>query len=144
MSPPLLDALDDGGLHARMLVEPQKAVGTKIDDLLSAHANHSAGTNFIDDQILKVMVGKQLTEMLQEAERRSAGAFHLKEGTLYPALHHMERAGLLKAAWRESDAGRARKYYSLTAKGRRQAESKRRQWKSILSAMRAILGDAGA
>jgi len=83
-------------------------------------------------------------EMLQEAERRSAGAFHLKEGTLYPALHHMERAGLLKAAWRESDAGRARKYYSLTAKGRRQAESKRRQWKSILSAMRAILGDAGA
>lgn len=78
-------------------------------------------------------------EMLQEAERRSASAFHLKEGTLYPALRQMERAGLLKAAWRESDAGRPRKYYSLTPKGRRRAASKRRQWRAISSAMQAIL-----
>lgn len=83
-------------------------------------------------------------EMLQEAERRSARAFQLKEGTLYPALHQMERDGLLKAAWRESAAGRSRKYYSLTAKGRRQAQSKRRQWTTISAAMRAILGDAHA
>jgi DNA-binding PadR family transcriptional regulator len=83
-------------------------------------------------------------EILQEAERRSARAFHLKEGTLYPALHQMERAGLLKAQWRESAAGRARKYYALTAKGRRRAASKRRQWASISMAMRAILGDAHA
>jgi PadR family transcriptional regulator len=83
-------------------------------------------------------------EMVQEAERRSAKAFHLKEGTLYPALHQMERDGLLKATWRESDAGRQRKYYGLTPKGRRQAQSKRRQWTSISLAMRAILGDARA
>lgn len=83
-------------------------------------------------------------EMLQEADRRSANALHLKEGTLYPALHQMERAGLLKARWRESDNGRPRKYYSLTSKGRRHAESKRRQWASISAAMRAILGDARA
>jgi PadR family transcriptional regulator PadR len=83
-------------------------------------------------------------EMLQEAERRSARAFQLKEGTLYPALHQMERAGLLKARWRDSEAGRARKYYSLTARGRRQAASKRRQWTSIATAMRAILGHARA
>jgi PadR family transcriptional regulator PadR len=83
-------------------------------------------------------------EMLRESERRSAHAFQLKEGTLYPALHQMERSGLLKARWRETDAGRARKYYKLTAKGRRQAQSKRRQWASISAAMRAILGDAHA
>jgi len=83
-------------------------------------------------------------EMLQEAERRSARTFHLKEGTLYPALHQMERAGLLKAKWRESVAGRPRKYYSLTAKGRQRAESKRRQWAGISAAMRAIIGDAHA
>ncbi|HKW03513.1 MAG TPA: helix-turn-helix transcriptional regulator [Vicinamibacterales bacterium] len=81
-------------------------------------------------------------EMLQEAERRSARAFNLKEGTLYPALHQMERAGLLKATWRESPEGRSRKYYTLTAKGRRRAASKRRQWDSIMAAMRAILGGA--
>jgi PadR family transcriptional regulator PadR len=83
-------------------------------------------------------------EMVQEAERRSAQAFQLKEGTVYPALHQMERDGLLKAAWRESDAGRRRKYYSLTAKGRRQAASKRRQWTHISAAMRAIIGESHA
>src|SRR5262245_39402897 len=83
-------------------------------------------------------------EILQEAGRRSARAFELKEGTLYPALHQMERAGLLKATWRDSPEGRARKYYTLTRKGRRRAESKRRQWMSIAAAMRAILGDARA
>jgi len=83
-------------------------------------------------------------EMLQEAERRSAGTFRLKEGTIYPALHQMERTGLLQATWRESPEGRSRKYYTLTSKGRRQAQSKRRQWESLLAAMRAIIGDARA
>src|SRR5260221_11359618 len=78
-------------------------------------------------------------EMVQEAARRSADAFLLKEGTLYPALHQMERAGLLKAAWRESAAGRARKYYSLTSKGRRRADSKRRPWGAISAPMRTNL-----
>ena len=81
-------------------------------------------------------------EILQESERRSERAFQLKEGTLYPALHQMERAGFLKSAWREGESGRARKYYSLTPKGRRHADSKRRQWESISAAMRAILGGA--
>jgi PadR family transcriptional regulator PadR len=69
-------------------------------------------------------------EMLQEAERRSARTFELKEGTVYPALHQMARAGLV------------RKYYSLTPKGRRRADSKRRQWATISAAMRAIVGDS--
>jgi PadR family transcriptional regulator PadR len=81
-------------------------------------------------------------EILQEAERRSAKQFQMKEGTLYPALHQMERAGFLKASWSESESGRARKYYALTAKGRRHANSKREQWESISAAMRAILGGA--
>jgi PadR family transcriptional regulator, regulatory protein PadR len=83
-------------------------------------------------------------EILQEADRRSASQFQMKEGTLYPALHAMERAGFLKSDWRDGDSGRARTYYSLTAKGRRQAESKRKQWDTISAAMRAILGDAHA
>ena len=81
-------------------------------------------------------------EILQEAERRSASQFQMKEGTLYPALHQMERAGFLSSQWREGESGRARKYYTLTAKGRRQAESKRRQWEAISAAMRTILGGA--
>ncbi len=83
-------------------------------------------------------------ELVREAERRSSSAFQLKEGTLYPALHHMERSGLLKGRWRTTDNGRSRKYYRLTAKGRRRAHSKRRQWIQISAAMRSILGDSHA
>jgi PadR family transcriptional regulator len=83
-------------------------------------------------------------EIVQEAGRRSAQTFHLKEGTVYPALHQMERDRLLKAVWRDGATGRPRKYYTLTAKGRRRAESKRRQWVSIAQAMRTILGDGHA
>jgi PadR family transcriptional regulator PadR len=83
-------------------------------------------------------------ELLREADRRSSSAFQLKEGTLYPALHQMERSGLVKSRWRDSESGRARKYYALTAKGRRRAQSKRRQWLQISAAMRSILGDGHA
>jgi PadR family transcriptional regulator PadR len=83
-------------------------------------------------------------ELLREVERRSSSAFQLKEGTLYPALHHLERSGLLKSRWRNSETGRSRKYYNLTARGRRQAESKRRQWLEISAAMRSILGESHA
>ena len=83
-------------------------------------------------------------EILREAERRSARQLQMKEGTIYPALHQMERAGLLRAEWRDGDTGRARKYYALNAKGRRQAASKRKQGESISAALRAILGDGHA
>jgi len=83
-------------------------------------------------------------EIVQEAERRSAQTLQLKEGTVYPALHQMERNRLLKAIWRDGPTGRPRKYYALTAKGRRRAESKRKQWVSISQAMRAILKDSHA
>jgi PadR family transcriptional regulator PadR len=79
-------------------------------------------------------------EILQEAARRSDGAFALKEGTLYPALHQMARAGLVIGTWRDSPAGRARKYYRLTPKGRRVARAKTDQWTSLSRAMQAILG----
>ena len=54
----------------------------------------------------------------------------------------MERAGWLAAEWRESESGRPRKYYALTAKGRRQAASKKRQWHSLSAAVRSIVGES--
>src|SRR5690348_18450267 len=64
-------------------------------------------------------------EILQEASRRSANTFQFKEGTLYPALHQLEKKGLIKAEWRTGDNGRERKYYSLTAKGKKRSEERR-------------------
>lgn len=78
-------------------------------------------------------------EILQEASRRSANAFEFKEGTLYPALHQLEKKGQIKSEWRKGDSGRERKYYSLTAKGRKTAAAYEKQWQHLTAAMTAIL-----
>ncbi len=78
-------------------------------------------------------------EILQEASRRSAQAFEFKEGTLYPALHQLEKKGLIKAQWRTGDNGRERKYYSLTAKGRKAAQNYEKQWLHLTGAVNAVL-----
>jgi PadR family transcriptional regulator PadR len=79
-------------------------------------------------------------EILQEASRRSANAFEFKEGTLYPALHQLEKKGELKAEWRTADNGRERKYYSLTAKGKKTARDYEKQWQHLTGAIAAVLG----
>ena len=70
---------------------------------------------------------------------RSAHAFEFKEGTLYPALHQLEKKGLVRSQWRTGDNGRERKYYSLTAKGRKTAQEYERQWRHLTGAVNAVL-----
>lgn len=79
-------------------------------------------------------------EILRAAASRSANAFEFKEGTLYPALHQLEKKGLVKSHWRTGDNGRERKYYSLTAKGRKAALDYQKQWRHLTTAMNAVLG----
>ena len=79
-------------------------------------------------------------EILQEASRRSAQAFEFKEGTLYPALHQLEKKGHIQAQWRTGDNGRERKYYSLTSKGKKAAREYERQWQHLTGAVNAVLG----
>src|SRR5579864_5236926 len=74
-------------------------------------------------------------EIIQEAARRSSDVFQFKEGTLYPALHHLHRRGYLHSEWRVGDNGRERKYYGLTPKGRKAAHVSRRNWTSFTSAV---------
>ena len=78
-------------------------------------------------------------EILQEASRRSANAFEFKEGTLYPALHQLEKRGEIKSEWRTAENGRERKYYSLTPKGRKTAANYEKQWQHLTGAIMAIL-----
>jgi len=79
-------------------------------------------------------------EILQAAAVRSANTFEFKEGTLYPALHQLEKKGLVRTEWRTGDNGRERKYYALTAKGRKAAQSYERQWQHLSGAVNAVLG----
>src|SRR6266496_1364938 len=59
------------------------------------------------------------------------GAFQVKPGSLFPALHRMESAGWLSASWGESENKRRAKYYRLTKTGRRQLETETQQWRQI-------------
>jgi PadR family transcriptional regulator PadR len=70
---------------------------------------------------------------------RSDGAFDLPEGTLYPALHRLERARLLSSKWAEV-GGRRRRVYQLTSKGTRALATHQREWRSFHQAMHAVVG----
>jgi transcriptional regulator len=70
---------------------------------------------------------------------RSAGAFDLPEGTLYPALHRLEEAGWLSSKWSEV-GGRRRRVYQLTARGVRALEGQQEEWRMFAEAVRAVVG----
>src|SRR5947209_18872890 len=78
-------------------------------------------------------------EIIQESSRRSDNAFQFKEGTLYPALHQLQREGYLRSQWRTAESGRKRKYYSLTAKGRKLAQQRQASWSFFIDAINAVL-----
>ncbi len=83
-------------------------------------------------------------EIAREIEVRSAGQLLPQEGTLYPALHRLEKRGYLKADWRDSPEGRARKHYRLTAEGRRKLAALRQEWEQFSQSVSRILGTAHA
>jgi len=68
----------------------------------------------------------------------SGGQFDLPTGTVYPAPHRLERAGLIKAAWSEA-GGRRRRVYQLTPVGRRALDAERGTWRDFSAAVTALL-----
>jgi PadR family transcriptional regulator PadR len=82
-------------------------------------------------------------EILERLRGRSGGAFDLPEGTVYPALHRLEGAGLLKSSWAPG-ATRRRRVYSLTAKGRRALGERRKEWRRFAGAVESVLAEAHA
>jgi PadR family transcriptional regulator PadR len=63
----------------------------------------------------------------------------VQQGSLYPALHRLQRKGLLKSEWRESGSGPMAKYYSLTPAGRKSLEEERAQWQRYAGAVAMVL-----
>jgi len=78
-------------------------------------------------------------QIIKELGKRSLGYFKFKEGTLYPVLHRLERAGLIKGRWQVLPNGRQRKYYYITDKGLATLAAKRNQWQDFLVAMNLII-----
>ena len=79
-------------------------------------------------------------EMVEELARRSDDTFRLKEGTLYPLLHTLEKERCVESYTSQTPAGRERKYYRLTDFGRAQLELKTKEWKTFSEKVSAVIG----
>ena len=99
------------------------------------------------DSLLLYLIGQQPMygyQIIKELEERSGGYFKFKEGTLYPALHRLERGGLIQGKWQVLPRGRQRRYYHITEKGSYALVEKRNQWRDFLAAMNLIIKPANA
>jgi transcriptional regulator len=72
----------------------------------------------------------------------SKEVLQVQQGSLYPALHRLERRGWLDATWGESDNGREAKFYRLSAKGRKQLVSEEANWERLAAAVTLIMQTA--
>ena len=81
--------------------------------------------------------------IIEELRRRSGGALDLPEGTVYPALHRLEKAGLLRSAW-SKEAPRRRRIYELTARGRRAVARERDAWRAFSATVERVWDGAPA
>ncbi len=94
------------------------------------------------DSLLLCLIGQQPMygyQIIKELQKRSEGYFKFKEGTLYPALHRLERASLILGRWQTLPNGRRRRYYYITDKGRRVLVVEKGQWQEFLTAMNLII-----
>jgi PadR family transcriptional regulator, regulatory protein PadR len=82
-------------------------------------------------------------EIVTELEGRSAGAFEMKEGTLYPVLYRLEEAGHVEAHWRTQERGVPRKYYRITPSGEAELGRQVAGWRAFVSVMDVMLGEGG-
>ncbi len=78
-------------------------------------------------------------DIVQRVLSDSQGYFELKEGSLYPALHRLERQKLLASYWSDSQAARRRKYYKLTRAGGKALAAKRQEWAQFSTGVSAVL-----
>src|SRR6476469_1419209 len=94
----------------------------------------------LDSLILAVLVTEPAHgyRIIEELKERSGGTFSLPEGTVYPALHRLERGGLLLSGWSDAN-GRRRRVYRLTRRGRTRLEASRSEWRDFARAVDAVL-----
>jgi PadR family transcriptional regulator, regulatory protein PadR len=95
----------------------------------------------LDLLILKTLAlgarhGWAISERLKQI---SSATLHIRQGSLYPALHRLERRGWVRATWGTSDNNRRAKYYALTARGRKQLETETTAWRRLSTLVDSVL-----
>jgi PadR family transcriptional regulator, regulatory protein PadR len=98
----------------------------------------------LDLLILKTLAlgsqhGWAISERIQQI---SSDVLRVQQGSLYPALHRLERRGWIKAKWGASENNRRAKYYELTGSGRKQLEAEKSNWRKLTAAVGQVLETA--
>jgi transcriptional regulator len=98
----------------------------------------------LDLLILKTLAleprhGWSISERLHQI---SSAALQIRQGSIYPALHRLERRGWIKAEWAASDNNRRAKYYSLTRRGQRQLDADIAAWRKLNAAIEQVIDQA--
>jgi PadR family transcriptional regulator PadR len=98
----------------------------------------------LDMLVLKIVAlepvhGYGIAQRIQQISR---DVLQVQQGSLYPALHRLEKRGWMKADWRESETGREAKFYSLTRVGRKQLEAETENWDRLAGAVALIMKTA--
>ncbi len=78
-------------------------------------------------------------QIIRELSVKSSQLFNLNEGTLYPILHTMEKEGIVESYRKESESGRERKYYKITAKGKIQLAAQMKEWEMFYGSVNGVL-----
>jgi PadR family transcriptional regulator PadR len=77
-------------------------------------------------------------ELVETLDQRSDGVLAMGQSTLYPMLYNLEAQGLVKAEWRDGASGRERKYYALTARGKKRLADDTKQWEAVVRALASL------
>ena len=78
----------------------------------------------------------------QAIRASSADALQIEHGSLYPALHRLERQGWLKAEWKSTEANRRAKYYTLTPAGKKQLSAEESKWNALVATIARVMKPA--
>jgi PadR family transcriptional regulator, regulatory protein PadR len=92
--------------------------------------------------ILRLLAEKPMYgyQIVKELQARSEGYFDLEQGTLYPALHRLEKDGQVSSEWEVVEDGPSRKYYHLTEAGRTELAASTQQWSDFSRHLLKLLG----
>jgi len=97
------------------------------------------------DHLLLSLIGQEPTygyQLIKEIGKRSGGYFEFKEGTLYTALHRLEKEGLIEGKWERIPNGQERRYYYLSKTGRRVLNEKKDEWRGFSAAVNLVTEQA--
>ena len=76
--------------------------------------------------------------IIKRVRELSSGQMQWTDGMLYPVLHRLEKQNLIESTWRDSDAGRRRKYYKIREEGTKTLKEQRNQWMVVYSTLRKL------